>query len=117
LNASNNNCAVLAIAAITGEPHEDIAAGIAAFPAFDGGPAFADGAVKTWSLARYLVEERGWEMLLRSDKPSIPLTCLIGTQNPDHCLAIVDGRIHDSANADYDAAEIAFVFVPPGGAS
>jgi hypothetical protein len=114
LNAGDN-CAVVAIAAVTGEAREYIAAGIAGFPAYDGGPAFVGDAVKTWSLARYLVESRGWEMFLSSDRPSIPWTCVVGTQEPAHCFAIVDGHIHDGANADYDGATVVFLFVPPGG--
>jgi hypothetical protein len=114
MTVTTDNCAVVAIHAVTGEAREDIAAGIAAFPAYDGGPAFVGAAVKMFSVAGYL-ESRGWETLFYSDRPAptIPLTCIIGTQNPDHCFAIVAGLIHDRARVSYDGAMVHFIFVPP----
>jgi hypothetical protein len=112
MSAAHNNCAVLAVAAVTGEARQDIAAGIARFPTYHGGPAFTGDAVNMWSVGTYL-ESRGWEVLVCLDRPAIPWTCIIAAQNPDHCFAIINGRIHDRAAVRLDGAEIHFIFVPP----
>lgn len=108
---AENNCAIRAIHAITGEAPEDIAAGIAAFPNAAGAPGFCTNGVDGDCLSAYL-EARGWKELFFEDRPSIPMTSVISVHG--HCFAIVDGRIYDSGPGGYSDMPIISVFVPPG---
>ena len=114
---ATNNCAVVAIAAITGETPEFIAAGLATFPDKDGKLAFtADdghGVGVAWSSVESYLTARGWEQLFIMDGHSIPQTCMVLVfGSPCHCFAIVKGCIHDHVGG-YDGAPIVSLIVPP----
>ena len=116
MSPAANNCFVIAIHKITGEPHQNIVDGIAAFPDKAGRPAFAfdgegDGiGVRISSVESYL-GTRGWDQLFFVDCPSIPWTCIVSVLG--HGFAIVDGCIHDVCGGNYEGEQIISIFVPP----